>query len=321
MRPLVLAALAAALTVWPVSSAGAATGTPIFAADASDGAFFAAAGHGHVLAVRITSEARSSLLEVRIGERPRFVRSIAGLGRVTVGMDAAGRAVGVATTCRSTCHLIAVDLATGRARTLRGSTRARFGVLARGQLTLVRADPRGRHDLIVRLPRRGGGAPEITDTRRLARADREFDPGRGMVRVEDLAVRGDTVAAVLQYDTVANGGSSVSVRRGTQPWRLLARSGYGEASGIPRVFRGVDVDGRGVRSFYDGGDNDRPYAARWSVDGRLVKRVSLPGVHAEVPLAAFDGDWLYTGPSSAIECDGPDDASCGPQRYGPLRLG
>lgn len=321
-----LAILASALVAIGATARGASVtpaATPLFDSATPEGTSFLTAGKGRLLGARETSAGRFSLLELHPGGPSRFVRSVVSLQRVTVGTDRAGRAVAVATSCRALCHLTAIDLTTGRVRSIRRTTSATVGVMDRGHVVFVREGQAGTADLLVDLPD-DGGPGRVTRTTALARADANYDAARGSVEVTGLALHAGTLAVVLEYDTLSNGGSAVQLRRGGR-WTLLARSGYGEASGIARVFQGVSLDDRGVRSFYDGGDNDAGYVARWSLSGKLAKRIPTKpfGVVNEVWNAAIDGDYLVTVPARSLECENREsgDPACTPRRYGPLGLG
>lgn len=288
-----------------------------------DGTYLADAHDGRLLGARSTNKSRTSLYELHVGGAPRFVRSMAELGRSTLGTDVRGHAVVVATSCSATCHLTAIDLDTGRAHALRRTTNANFGVMDHGRLTFARESRTLDADKLVELPA-GGGAPKVTSSATLALLDKQYAP-RGNVEIDEISTHGSAVAVLLRYDTQSNGGSGVLARPGGGRWKLIARSGYGEASGIARVFRGLQLDARGVRSFYDGGDNDAGYIARWSLDGHLRVRIATGplGVFNEVDSATIDGDYLYTGRSRSLACENaPDpDLACAPKRLGPLGLG
>lgn len=317
-----LLALAASLGAAPMAFAAPAA-TPVFGTTAPADTYLAAVGGGHLVAVHHTdAQHRSSLLDLQMGGASRFVRSVAELGRVTVGTDAGGRPVAVAVTCRGRCHLTAIDLATGHAHAIPRTTNAHIGTMSRGRVVFAREAAGGGADQIVDLA--PGAAASVTNTVTLARADSNLLHG-ARPDVTSLSRSGNAIAATLEYDTLANGGSAVVTRTGSGRWKLIARSGYGEASGIARVFTGAQVDARGVRALYDGGDLDEPEVSRWTLSGRLKKRVPVAalGVTNQVTSAWFDGDYLATSPDVGAACaDEPDPAqSCSVRRYGPLGLG
>lgn len=296
-----------------------------------------AAERGHLVAMR-TAVGGSELVELVDEKAPRVIAKVAGdVTPFSIGTDAKNRTVVVVQPCVglgtrqpvSSCPLSVIDLSTRRVRELSTGIGALIGDLDRGRAVVARPSK-----TIGVAPAIGASAtakrlspiPVTGVLQGVAGADIDV-PSREITAID---LRGNTLAAVVEY----YGGSSVVRRIGSGPWQLLARSGYGEASGIPRVFRGLAVTPTGVRAFYDGGDNDRSYAVRFTPKGIYDrKRRRTPtaktifthplGVDQYLDSAAFDGDRIISVVTDGL-CGEPEVAAendCGVRSHGPVKLG
>lgn len=262
------------------------------------------AGHGHVVTVLATAEG-GELVELQAGQPPRHLRNLGSdLGTPTVGLDRAGRPVAVVSPCLQVdrrgrfrtpgCSLIAVRIDDGSATSVPRSAGAYIGAVDRGDAVVARrSDEVGAR--VAYLPAGAGAAKRIglDRLRELAGEPRFAVTARV---VDGLSLRRGVVGATVHADF--GGGYGLLLRSSNgRPWQFLARAGYGEASGIPRVFRAPSVTKTGVRAYYDGGDNDAGWAGRWNATGKLVKRVATRpyGVSTINPSAAWDGERLIVG--------------------------
>jgi hypothetical protein len=292
-----------------------------------------AAGGGHVVSMQATEDGGSSLFELVAGSAPRLLQHFKGdLAWPEVGTDAGGHLVVVASPCSTQdqplplppCSLVAVNIATGKSATVANSKGAYIGDLDHGRAVVARRSA----DVGVRIalgPAKKGGAstplPFASVLRPSVDRAREYQATR---YVDSIDLSGGTIAATLLAgdDDGGQGGDSQLIRRAVtgSAWSELAHSGYGGASGILRVFRAATVTPTGIRAFYDGGDNDQSYVARWSAAGTLVKKLTARFRVADG--AAFDGDHLVAVEAVSVACQEEElVADCPVESIGPYPLG
>lgn len=299
------------------------------------------AGHGHVVAVRATA-AGSELLDLTPGSAARVVTTFPGgpAVSVTVGTDAAGTPVAVVSPCApkadptarvKRCALVAVDLTTGKQQPIPHTTGSLLGDLDGGRVAItryVRGVPR------ILAATEPGGRPRTRSLTRVIAAttrDSDFDPAATYVEAFDLEA--GVIAATIRFLSFADdaggrsGGSVLIQSRGGGAWQRLARSGYGLASGIPRIYIAPRVTRTGVTAVYDSGDQGGGYAGRWSPAGKLVKRVPSArfGGQQEYDHAVLFGNTLIASRDAYVcpPSPGPDDdiSLCDVKAYGPVKLG
>lgn len=301
LAPLLAAAWSTLATPALSVSAAAPPSARVWSGPITESAVPIGAGAGHVVAVLPTA-AGGELVELVAGAAPRHIRNLqTHVATPTVGLDAAGRPVAVLSPCLEVdarerpktprCSLEVVHLDDGSSTSLPRSAGAYLGAIDRGAAVVARrsqvdgvrvaflpSDGRATKPISLASVREAADAPKFISSARVATG---------------LSLRRGVVAVVVHADF--GGGHSLLLRsdRG-RPWQHLAHSGYGEASGIPRVFRAPVVTKAGVRAYYDGGDNDAGWVGRWNARGNLVKRVpTKPYGAPTINLAAtWDGDRL-----------------------------
>lgn len=303
------------------------------------------AGGGRVVAVADDPAGGSTLLEITGGTQRVIARIQGSVATPTVGTGPSGEPAVVLQPCMSDaypdrpihCKLRRYDLDGVGSLALAGTTGATIGAMDHGRY--VSAKPNGgvSGTTVTLAPTRTSGEPFVDLPLRAvldahARGYRGYDEAP---RVTSMSITGGVVAATVEWGVHGGGGGGGSLLlrsvRGaptgsTGGWRFLARSGYGGASGIPRVFRAATMTSTGIRAFYDGGDNDPGYVGRWTPAGTLAKRVTTRAFHTPLvdDSAAFDGDRLVTNQSVAVGCADPDEVQpggCPVVQTGPFRLG
>ncbi|MEN0013457.1 MAG: hypothetical protein AAGC46_08825, partial [Solirubrobacteraceae bacterium] len=279
----------------------AATAPTVLYPNASNLPVLVGAEGGHVVAVSENVAGGSTLLDITGGTQKVIAQIKGSAATPTVGTGPSGEPEVVLQPCLSEaypdrpvhCKLREYDLDGVGSVALAGTTGATIGAIDHGRYvsakpssgvagtTVTLGPTKIGEERFVDLPLR-----PVLDAH--ATGYRSYDEAP---RVTSLSLSKGVVAATVQWgvdehEGGGEGGGSLLLRsvRGatsgsTGGWQFLARSGYGGASGIPRVFRAATMTSTGIRAFYDGGDNDPGYVGRWTAAGMLVKRIATRSFH------------------------------------------
>lgn len=329
--PLAAAAAAATATLPPATGAATAT-TPeaLWSTPTSEYPVPLGGGAGHVVAV-VPSGDGGELVELVAGAEPRIIRALPSRSATpTVGRDAAGHAVAVVSPCLELdrdgrpktprCPLAVIRLDDGSTTTLPRSAGAYLGAIDGDTAVVARRSER-EGVRVAYLPA-GGAATKplsLATVREIAATPRFAVRARV---VAGLSLRHGVLAAVI-HSHFGSGNSLLLRSDHGRPWQHLAHSGYGEASGIPRVFLAPSVTKTGVRAYYDGGDNDAGWVGRWNARGTLVKRVATRryGVPTIDLAAAWNDDRLVVEIRDYDSDSGRGEPGLLVTAHGPFPLG
>lgn len=328
-RPLLLGCAAALLSV-PAGAAAAPKPVapkpvPVLA-DAGNERITLAAGEGHVLAIQATPPQGSRLIELVAGQEPRPIRTLPdGVPPFSVGTDAAGRVVAIASVCpasRPRCDLSVIDVETGATVALAGTTTAYLGDLDHGRAVLARpARKTGvRVSLRSRTPGKAAIAMPISRVAQRAPGSEGTYPKTRLVTALDL--QDGVVAASMTIENDMVGFDALLIARGPKQrdWRLLDRLSNGDGGEGNHYYSGPVVTKTGIRAFADWGLEDESYAARWSLSGKRLKSIDTEtiGLGGFFGGAALNGDTLVALPVLGFfEPNDPHPALAS----GPLKLG
>lgn len=329
---MVSSAVAATLASPALSvSAGAPTPETVWSVPTTESAVPFGGGQGRIVAVLPTTGGGGELVELQAGAEPRRIRTLQTYQATpTVGLDAAGRVVAVVSPCLELdpeerpktprCSLAVIRLDDGSTTSLPRSAGAYLGAIDHGAAVIARRST--RDGVRVAFLPSGGGATKpisLASVEEAAGAPKFISSARV---VTGLSLRRGVVAAVV-HAHFGSGNSLLLRSDHGRPWQHLAHSGYGEASGIPRVFRAPVVTTTGVRAYYDGGDNDAGWVGRWNRRGELVKRIATKQYGAPTInlAAAWNGDRLIVEIRDYDSDSGLGEPGTLITSHGPIPLG